>query len=111
MVTTITDLRRSNTAHNLHSTLPIPLRRHIRKRNIIIKEVILALESLETSVYQDFINKQKAFRLSKLINPIGRNRFFGPIDSSATMRLKSNQLRKCPPGTRRNPLGQCIKIR
>lgn len=108
----LTDIRRSNTAHM--PKLPSRLLsnnlvgKNIKSKLKILNDIreIFSIDIKKIQNINDIIRNQN---LTKILNP--SNKIRGPIDSAATLKIRNKINIKCPAGTRKNLLNQCVKIR
>jgi hypothetical protein len=82
----------------------------IRNPRIIrTSSIIEDVNALISSNIQDKQGQAQNGQLRAIINP--KNiKIHGPVNSDGTSRLRNHALIKCPPGSRRNQLNQCITI-
>ena len=108
----LTDIRRSNTAHipRLPSRLLTNTiaNKSVKSKLKILNDIheILSIDIKKIQNINDIIRNQN---LTKILSP--SNKIRGPIDSHATLKIRNKINIKCPAGTRKNLLNQCVKIR
>jgi hypothetical protein len=82
-----------------------------KKKISIIEDINFLIENLQSSVQQDFINKITNMSIMKFLKPNNRTkgRFgIGPLNMPGTIGIRNRYTIKCPRGSIRNKLGQCI---
>lgn len=107
----LTDIRRSNSAHipRLPSLISKPVKSTAIKTKLKILNDITEVLSIDIQRFQKMNDSIRNRALTKILSP--SNKVRGPVDSSGTLKLRNKINIKCPPGTRKNLLNQCIKIR
>jgi hypothetical protein len=102
---------------NLTNSLAHAYRAKIRvlklknKKKSILEDINILIENLQSSVQQDFINKITNISIMKYLKPNNRTegRFgTGPLNMPGTIGIRNRYTIKCPRGSIRNKLGQCV---
>jgi len=94
--------------HAYRVKIRIPKLKYKRR---ILEDIDFLIENLQSSVQQDTINKLKNKILIKILKPNNktRGRFgIGSLNMPGTVGIRNKYILKCPKGSLRNKLNQCV---
>jgi hypothetical protein len=83
----------------------------LKNKKRILEDIDFLIENLQSSVQQDIINKLKTKLLTKFLKPNNRTRGrfgIGPLNNPGTIGIRNRYILKCPRGSLRNKLNQCV---